>query len=265
MNVAPGVYWKDFMRLFRPVIIALFAVTATTTAASAEVQLMIGDGRVSLVAKDATVRQILAEWARVGQTRITNLERIAGGPVTLELINVSEEHALEVLLRSVGGYILAPRPIAMRNLSRFDRLIVMSPSVAPRAATAVPVQAPVFQQPPFPGVGSAPTAGGSDEDSDNPGPLPAVPVPANRGPVFAFPPPQVISPQIVPPPGTIGGAPAQMAPPLGALPSPVPTPGPSTSPSAPTAPFGGVARPGMVVPAPPGTSLPSRSSGSEGQ
>ena len=47
-------------------------------------------GRSSLVAKDATVRQILAEWARVGQTRIVNGERIAGGPVTLELTNVPE-------------------------------------------------------------------------------------------------------------------------------------------------------------------------------
>jgi len=31
-------------------------------------QLTIQDGRVSLIAKDATVRQILAEWARIGQT-----------------------------------------------------------------------------------------------------------------------------------------------------------------------------------------------------
>ena len=57
------------------------------------------NGRVSLVAKDATVRQILAEWARVGQTKIVNVERVPGGPVTLELTNVPEAQALDVLLR----------------------------------------------------------------------------------------------------------------------------------------------------------------------
>jgi hypothetical protein len=41
--------------------------------------LSIHDGRVSIVAKDATVRQILTEWARVGRTKIVNVERIPGG------------------------------------------------------------------------------------------------------------------------------------------------------------------------------------------
>ena len=45
----------------------------------------MANGRVTLVAKDVTVREILAEWARVGQTRIVNAEKLTGGPVTLEL------------------------------------------------------------------------------------------------------------------------------------------------------------------------------------
>ena len=53
--------------------------------ASADVQLTMQNGRVSIVAKDATVRQILTEWARVGQTKIVNVERVPGGPMTLEL------------------------------------------------------------------------------------------------------------------------------------------------------------------------------------
>ena len=36
---------------------------------AAEVQLSIRNGRVTIVAKDATVRQILTEWARVGKTK----------------------------------------------------------------------------------------------------------------------------------------------------------------------------------------------------
>src|SRR2546421_12231808 len=101
--------------------------------ASAEVQLSIHDGRVTLVATNVTVRQILTEWARVGQTKIVNVERIPGGPITLELRNVSEQEALDVLLRSVSGYMTAPRAAVVANASAFDRIIVMPTSVAPRA------------------------------------------------------------------------------------------------------------------------------------
>src|SRR5437899_119338 len=107
-------------------IVAL-AVSVMTLAlcapASAEVQLTIRDGRVTLAARDATVRQILSEWARVGQTRVVNVERIPGGPVTLQLNNVPEDQALDVLLRSVSGYMAAPRPVMVGNLSRYDRIL----------------------------------------------------------------------------------------------------------------------------------------------
>ena len=85
--------------------------------ASADVQLAIQGGRVTIVAKDATIRQILTEWARVGQTKIVNIERIPGGPVTLELRDVPEQQALRVLLRSLGGYVTAPRPTMVANAS----------------------------------------------------------------------------------------------------------------------------------------------------
>ena len=66
------------------------------------------------------MRQILTEWARVGQTRIVNVERIPGGPVTLQLTDVPESEALDLLLRSVTGYMAAQRagarlePVALR-------------------------------------------------------------------------------------------------------------------------------------------------------
>src|SRR5690349_12635277 len=123
------------------------ACLATASAASADVQVLLNNGRVSIVAKDATVRQILAEWARVGQTKVVNVDRIPGGPLTLELNNVPEGQALDVLLRSVSGYLAAPRQAVAANLSVFDRIIVMPTSAAPRpAATA---QAPTLQQPQF--------------------------------------------------------------------------------------------------------------------
>ena len=46
--------------------------------AQAEVHLSIRDGHVDLDARDATVQQILSEWAKVGQTRVINVEGITG-------------------------------------------------------------------------------------------------------------------------------------------------------------------------------------------
>src|SRR3954465_14728760 len=116
------------------IAVAVFIAAAST--ASAEVRLTMQNGRVSLVARDATVRQILAEWARVGDTKIVNMERVPGGPVTLEFTNVPEAQALEVLLRPLSGYITAPRPVETANLSRFDRIILMPTLASARPVTA---------------------------------------------------------------------------------------------------------------------------------
>ena len=232
---------------------------AASSTAFADVQLTIRDGRVSLIAKDATVRQILTEWARVGQTKVVNVERIPGGPVTLQLTNVTEQQALEVLLRSAGGYMLAPRPIIASNLSRFDRIIVMPASTPPRVAPGAP--APTFQPSAF-----APPRTPADDDSDDERSAPIVagpPIP-NRGVGFnVFPQPQVVNPQLQIPPIVNGAAPAQQPPPIG----PPSGAAPATAPagSTPSSPFGGVSVPGMIVPAPtqqqPGV-VPGRAPGS---
>ena len=113
--------------------------------AFADVQLSLQQGRVTLVAKDATVRQILAEWARVGQTKIVNLDRIPGGPLTLELNDVPEQQALDVLLRSLTGYMAAPRSASAPHLSRFDRIVVMPTSAPPRAPVSAASPAPSWK------------------------------------------------------------------------------------------------------------------------
>lgn len=219
----------------KTVILGVAAWLLAVSSVSADVHLTMADGRVSLVAKDATVRQILAEWARVGQTKIVNMERVPGGPMTLELSNVPEAQALEVLLRSLSGYITAPRPVDAANLSRFDRIILMPTLASARPATSSPPP-PVFQQnPQFP-----PPQAVADDDSDDEKPAPNVPVSNQpvpgappRGPVFnSFPQPQVVNPQ--------GAPPAQPAAPQA----------PTSSPT-PVAPYGGVSVPGMVAPPPP--------------
>src|SRR5438552_3928133 len=154
------------------------ACLGASSTAFADVQITMQGGRVSIVAKDATLRQIMTEWARVGQTKVVNVDRIPGGPLTLELRNVTEDQALDVLMRPLSGYLAAPRSAEAPNLSRFDRIVVMPTIAAARNATTsaagappAPVfqtQAPVFQ-PPQP----APA-----EEEENPQPAP-------RGPVFS--------------------------------------------------------------------------------
>src|SRR5262245_17973370 len=87
--------------------------------ASADVQLTMQNGRVSIKAKDATLRQIMTEWARIGQTKVINVDRIPGGPMTLELTNVTEEQALAVLMKALSGYVAAPRANAGPEQSHY--------------------------------------------------------------------------------------------------------------------------------------------------
>lgn len=217
--------------------LAVFGVLTwlpAASTASADVQLRIQNGRVSLVAKDATPRQILTEWARIGQTNVVNVERVPGGPLTIELANVPEQQALDVVLRAVSGYLLAPRAVPASNLSRFDAVIVMPASVAPRVTTPTPL----FQQPQLP----PPIR---DDEDDRSGPTPVLAPP--RGPLFnTFPQPQVLDPQQQGAPS--GGPGAPSVPPAQ---QPGAFPGSTSSPGAPTSPVGGSARPGEIVQPPP--------------
>lgn len=91
-------------------------------------------GLVTIVATDATPRQILGEWARLGQVRITNLDRLSGSPLTLQLTDVTEAQALETLLRGTAGYVAAPRAETAVAGSRYDRILLL-PGVAPAVPT----------------------------------------------------------------------------------------------------------------------------------
>ena len=120
-------------------------------AATGTVRLTISDGRVSLVSKGATVQQILAEWTRVGGTRIDNANAIPGGPLDLQLSDVSEEQALQVLLRDANVVVVGgARPGA--QASRIARIFVapqgrplpqLPPAPAAILTTAPPAVSPV--------------------------------------------------------------------------------------------------------------------------
>jgi hypothetical protein len=137
------------------ILCAVLGAMAATPLGAPRIQLSIQDGRVWLTADRASVSEILAEWARVGQTRITNGERVQSGPLTLQLNGMPEPAALEVLLRSAAGYVAVERDASQAiapTLSRYGRIVIVPTSAGPAdavrfAATPAP-PAPVFIPPP---------------------------------------------------------------------------------------------------------------------
>ena len=114
---------------------------AASADAQQSVALQFNGGRVTLRARNAPLGAILAEWARVGGAVVVNGDRIAGAPVTLELVDVPERQALDVVLRSVAGYMLGPRRAGSTGSSAFDRIMILPTSVAPRAPAPAPAAA----------------------------------------------------------------------------------------------------------------------------
>ena len=206
------------LKALAPLVAGIALIAAPVGAA---VRITIANGTVTVSATDATPRQILAEWARVGQTRIVNIERIGGVPMSLELISVPEAQALDTLLRAVGDYLAAPRAVALPNASQYDRIYLLPASDARAPLVAPPPAAPPTFRPP--------TFVPPDDLPDDREPAAAPNAPATqpnpgRGPIFStFPQPR----------------PAQQDAP--------PPPPPAATPSAPA----GVSRPGLLVPAPP--------------
>lgn len=115
-------------------VFALGLVIALAAPAGAQqLSLQISDGRVTLDAANVPARQILAEWARIGGTKVVGAEKIVGAPLTLKLTDMPERQALEIILRNVAGFMAAPRQAsADPGASAYDRILIMATSsVAP--------------------------------------------------------------------------------------------------------------------------------------
>src|SRR4051812_26389732 len=122
---------QNFLRC---ALLAALAVGLASPAWAGELKLTMNDGRITLIADDVPLRQILQEWARIGQTRIVNGDKLSGPSMTLQLIDVSEKDALDILLRSASGYIAAPRAIPVANAAAYDRITIMPTSRPPAAS-----------------------------------------------------------------------------------------------------------------------------------
>lgn len=227
--------------------------------ASAEVKVTMVNGNVSVSATNATLSQILAEWARVGQTRIVNIERVSSAPISIELVNVPEAQALDTVLRSMSGYLAAPRTAPVANASTFDRIFLLptssgTPARAAASAASMPAPAP-FAAPPQTPTSFQPGPFIPEDDSQR-DPEAVRQAPIGRGGPIPPPPIRGAGGEVPFPQPTNGRQPG-IQPPIqpGAAETPFPSPFGVTSPANPFATGGvpatpmGVATPGMPVPA----------------
>jgi hypothetical protein len=149
-------------------VTALALALVAAPAAAGELQLSFREGRVTLVARDVSVRQILDQWARVGQTRIVNIEKISGPVVSLQMVDVPETKALEALLRSASGYMVAARTGSPTGTSLFASVMILPVSSAPPVTAAGPVRPapqPAMPQPVF--QPAQPVESDEDDDDDD--------------------------------------------------------------------------------------------------
>jgi hypothetical protein len=113
-------------------VVAPSVVSAQTSAPGRTLELTFADGLVTLVARGVTVPEIMGEWARKGGSRVTNAEKLTGGPVSYEFHNVPEAVVLQSVLRSAAGYIAAPRraggPVGASTLEQVMILPTSRPS-----------------------------------------------------------------------------------------------------------------------------------------
>ena len=82
----------------RCALLAAVAISFAASASAGELKLTMQNGRVTLIADNVPLRQILQEWARVGQTTIVNGDKLTGPAMTLQLIDTPEREALDILL-----------------------------------------------------------------------------------------------------------------------------------------------------------------------
>lgn len=122
--------------MVRASVTALALLLIALPASAQQLSLEIRDGLVTLRAANVTVRQILAEWARVGGTRVVGGERLAGSPLTLSLEGVPEGKALDIVLRGAAGYMAAGRSVPGTGRSSYDRILVLATSTPPAGGGA---------------------------------------------------------------------------------------------------------------------------------
>jgi hypothetical protein len=134
----PGVILVPGVFMRRILLSLAMSCVLTVPAAAQQLTLTFNNGLVTVDAVAVPVRALLAEWAKKGSTKVVGAERVTGAPLTVKLIDVPEAQALEVVLRSVAGYMAAPRSTG-EGASIYDRILVMATSSTPPPSAARPL------------------------------------------------------------------------------------------------------------------------------
>ncbi|HXT71505.1 MAG TPA: hypothetical protein VN700_17245 [Vicinamibacterales bacterium] len=132
------------------------------------------NGLVTLETREATIREILAEWTRQGGSYFVNSERLSGPPMTLQFKSEPEKDVMASLLRQAAGYMLGPRRAGSIGVSSLEVVYIL-PTSNPSAGGYSPPPVTQYQQqitvgspddeippvgrgvpPPPPGPGAAP-------------------------------------------------------------------------------------------------------------
>ncbi|MEO8480727.1 MAG: hypothetical protein ABI634_00870 [Acidobacteriota bacterium] len=141
------------------------------------------DGRVTLSARNVTVREILGEWARQCGCYVVNGDKLPGAPLSIPLLYEHETQAkvLESLLRQASGYVLTPQRAGAVSKSNFETIYILATSSAVAASAGYPTVA-------TPNPYANPTTGAPDDELPPILP-PGAPRPMPPSPSSAPPPP----------------------------------------------------------------------------
>jgi len=149
-------------RCLRLCALAVMFWPAGTAAQESHVSVSVGEQGVTLEAVNATLRDVLAEWARVGGFRLLDYDTLDARTVTVQLANVPEREALNILLRDIGGYVLGARRAGDSGRSQFGSLLVVSGNArSPRQGALAPLPPP---PPPIPAVAALDQSGAIEEE-----------------------------------------------------------------------------------------------------
>lgn len=109
---------------------------------SADVRVTFANGRVTVIASEATVREILAEWSRVGGSTFVDADKIPSSQrLTIRLEDQPELDAIDVLLRTVAGYMVVPSAAPAASASAVGRVFILPTSTpAPYVAPPPPAE-----------------------------------------------------------------------------------------------------------------------------
>jgi hypothetical protein len=163
------------------------AQAAPMPPAARKLSLAFSKGRVTLVAANVTLHDILAEWTRVGGTTFVDVDKVTGGTVSLQFTDAPEYDVLQSILRPLAGNVVDP-PIASPapNKSIYAVVTLLPTSHASTSGYVPPP--PVMQQ--------------SMPDDELPPVRPAMPAPS---PGTSGPTPVVVAPVTPTGPGRGGG------------------------------------------------------------